>query len=370
MKKHKLVIICMVIVLTIGSFSFSASANFFDDIKGMGIKSDGKPIRVALSSAEFIAQYTISIFEYARKLLEVSGAEIVSFSNANWDAFAQASVCKDLLEMDLDALIIQPVDEHAIVSVIQELMEKGVEVICVNRDVATPVNLSIGINNELFGEALADLLYEWSEGKPVEILETQGGMELEIASGRSRGFSNKIKEYDNLTMVSQVPCQWQSDLALDATLDAVQANENLNAIFTHSDCMVPGIISALQQLEKLKKVDEEGHIFVGGVDGAPEGVDAVKKGYYDVTLEQNSFIFAIHAAKAVLYKASTGKSVNMVEELVEPIKVTLENAFSDARYANFDLKSEEPWLFTKEVWDGIDFDKISEQTFEFVPPFN
>jgi len=123
MKRYKLVIICMVIILTIGSFSFSASANFFDDIKGMGIKSDGKPIRVALSSAEF-------------------SAEIVSFSNANWDSFAQDSVCRDLLEMDLDALIIQPVDEHAIVPIIQELMEKGVEVICVNRAAATPVNLN------------------------------------------------------------------------------------------------------------------------------------------------------------------------------------------------------------------------------------
>jgi len=218
---------------------------------------------------------------------------------------------------------------------------------------------------------LADLLYEWSEGKPVEVLEVQGDLKLVLALDRSRGFNNKIKEYDNLTMVSQVPCDWQAELALDATLDAFQANENLNAIFTHSDCMVPGIMAALQQLEKLKKVDEEGHIFVGAVDGALEGVDAIKKDNMDVTLEQSSFIYAIHAVKAALYKTSTGKSFNMVTELINPIKVTLENAYSDARYANFDLKSEEPWLFTKEVWDGIDFDKISNgQTFEFAPPFN
>jgi ABC-type sugar transport system substrate-binding protein len=49
---------------------------------------------------------------------------------------------------------------------------------------------------------------------------------------------------------------------------------------------MPGTIAELQAADKLFKRDEEGHIFLAGVDGSPAGLAAIKDGYADESSNQ------------------------------------------------------------------------------------
>ena len=101
-----------------------------------------------------------------------------------------------------------------------------------------------------------------------------------------------------------------------ATTDVLTANPDLFGIFSHSDCMLPGIIAALTQSSKLAPVGEEGHVVVIAVDGAPNALDYVRQGYLDATIEQSSPMMATVAVKAILTKVMNGIPLRMLMTLL------------------------------------------------------
>lgn len=50
--------------------------------------------------------------------------------------------------------------------------------------------------------------------------------------------------------------------------DILTTNEDIDAVFLHSDCMLAGVISGLTQSEKLKTLDDPEHVMIVSIDGA------------------------------------------------------------------------------------------------------
>ena len=96
----------------------------------------------------------------------------------------------------------------------------------------------------------------------------------------------------------------------------------INMIFSPSDALLPSIISGLQQLDKYKKVGEEGHVTLVTFDGAKDAVDAIKEGYVDVVSVQD----ATNQAKLCIEAAVAAVKGEEVDSMTDPgFEVTADN---------------------------------------------
>ena len=67
--------------------------------------------------------------------------------------------------------------------------------------------------------------------------------------------------------------------------------------------MLSGVMSVLKSAGKLKKVGEQGHIYLASIDGTPRALQGIRDGYIDIVVSQPLDLYAqysIYYAKAAL----------------------------------------------------------------------
>lgn len=129
------------------------------------------------------------------------------------------------------------------------------------------------------------------------------------AVGRRDGFMDTVKKYPELIeVVAEIPTEWNQEKARQGIAAALQANPDIEFIFTSSDFLFPSIVQALQEKGKYKKVGEEGHVILGGFDGDQTAYQMLVDGYLDADGVQDFKFEAEQAVQAIL-DAKAGKQV-------------------------------------------------------------
>jgi ABC-type sugar transport system substrate-binding protein len=130
----------------------------------------------------------------------------------------------------------------------------------------------------------------FSADNPANILVIAGSLKQDAAIIREGGFESVIETLDYAEISQIIDCNWTAEKGLNGVLDAFQRDPSINAIFTHSDLYDQAIVQGLQQVDKLFKVGEDGHVVVLGIDGAPDGVAQINAGYLDGSAENNALM--------------------------------------------------------------------------------
>ena len=112
--------------------------------------------------------------------------------------------------------------------------------------------------------------------RPLKVLELVGGLTDQNAIGRRDGFNAALKGNANVTIVSQVPTDWDPSKALDGTSNALQKNPGINAIFIPSDFLLPSVQSALTAAGRQAPIGDPKHVLVVTIDGDQNGCAALK----------------------------------------------------------------------------------------------
>jgi ABC-type sugar transport system substrate-binding protein len=129
------------------------------------------------------------------------------------------------------------------------------------------------------------------------------------AVGRRDGFDDALKDFRGvIEVVARVPTEWNQEKALAGVTNALQANPDIDFIFTSSDFLFPSIVSALKTSGKYRKVGEEGHVVLGGFDGDAAAYQMLVDGYLDADGVQDVYFESSAAVQAVL-DLKAGKSV-------------------------------------------------------------
>lgn len=323
-----------------------------DFIKGKAIKEDGTPLKVGLNVAELKSEFIILAQDYAAMLLKEAGAE-VSITNANNSVDTQMNQMDDFIEMGVDVIIVQPADSEALAPAIKKINDAGIPVICINRSVygdGIKVDLAIGADDQELGRIAAQYVAECADGKDAKIATMQGTLATANAHDRAEGFSGECAKNANLNIVSDRPCEWDSEAALAATQDVLTANPDLFAIFSHSDCMSSGIVSGLTQADRAVPATDPKHVLFVSIDGAPNGLDYIRQGMMDATVEQSSPMMAVIAVKAILEKVVKGLPLSGEKINVAPVLITADNVDDPSLWGNYDV-STGLWSRTEEVWN-------------------
>jgi inositol transport system substrate-binding protein len=192
--------------------------------------------------------------------------------NANEDANKQLEQVKDCIAQGVDGIIIIPQDGESAVTIVGEANKAGIPIAVFNRPPANDSNptLVIVANNEVITQqAVEHMALEAKKlGRKVTPLIMVGDLGDPNAVGRRQGFYNVIEANPDLfNEVIEVPTKWDGATALANLEAAMQANAEVDMIFTSSDFMYPQIRSVLEPLGKWKKIGEEGHMILGGLDG-------------------------------------------------------------------------------------------------------
>jgi ribose transport system substrate-binding protein len=208
--------------------------------------------------------YENFVLPYSRKVLQAA------------DADSQAQQIEQAISKKPDVLVVLPQDGAALTPVAQKAERAGIRVVNVDRlftapDAATSTilgdNYQIGV---LAANYIAD--ERKCEGNVVEI---QGLAGISVTTDRTKGFTDTLKQKcpdGGVKIVASQPGDFNPDKGLTVMENILQAQSDIDAVYTHDDDMAQGVVQAIRNAGR----DDE--MFLTGVGGSQDAMQQIKEG--------------------------------------------------------------------------------------------
>lgn len=247
---------------------------------------------------------------------------------ADGDAQKQNQQIETLIAAGVDAIIIGPKDSTTIVSAIKKCNEAGIPVVMNNRSAGegAVVGCTVASDNKSMVIREMNLVVEQAKktGKTYKVMEFIGNLTDTNAVYRHEGFKEVVDANpDIFTSVVEIPTEWKAENADSLGQAALQANPDVNMIFSASDVFIPTIKSMLQKFDKWYPATDPKHVTYVTFDGAADAVNGIKEGYIDMVSVQDATMQGKLCVENAI-KLAKGETVN--PDAFDPgFEVTLEN---------------------------------------------
>jgi ribose transport system substrate-binding protein len=173
----------------------------------------------------------------------------------------QVTQIEDLINAGVDALIVNPMDAHAVIPALQKAKEKGIPVVLVDSSIEKGNEelyvTYIGTDNYAAAKQGAEVLSEAMGGNG-KVLLVRGANGNSVGNARADGFKAGLAE--GIELVGEQPGDWSNDIAKQVTENMLQANPDVTGIMSCSDVMVDGILQAIDDagIENVKIMSFDG----------------------------------------------------------------------------------------------------------------
>lgn len=219
------------------------------------------------------------------------------------------------------AIILDPANADGSVGVVRKATDAGIPVFLVNAEI-NESGIAIGqlVSNNAQGAAIGAVAWQELVGENAKYVEFFGNPADNNAATRSNGYNTVLSQYPGLKKVAQEVANWDRTQGYNKMQSIIQANPVIDAVISGNDEMALGAIAALKEAGKLKGVR------IGGFDGSPDAVDAVKAGEMAYTVLQPVAVFSREAVIQADYYIRTGKpKVAKEKQLFDCLLITPEN---------------------------------------------
>lgn len=286
-----------------------------------GASAKEGPPKVALLLFSRGFEFMVALDQGARHKAEELGIDLTVL-DGQFDTQVQLRQIEDLLTKGIDGIIISPNNSEEIVPGIRKANNAGKPVVSVDAIVASGAKVAghVGFDNAEGGRVAAKYIID--SLKTGIVLETRGALGAYHAQQRNRGFSEVMAKAPSFEVISKA-AEWVADNAQAITADVLTAHPKVNAIFSHNDEMIRGIVAGLKQINRFKKVGEPEHIMIVGIDGTPLALARIRNGEQDGTVQQDPFEMGALAVQAIS-DAIQGKEIPP-QQLLPPKLITKEN---------------------------------------------
>ena len=218
------------------------------------------------------------------------------------DVNTESSIIDTAIANKSAGIILDPANADGSVGNIKRAMAAKIPVFLVNAEInQTGVALGQLVSNNAQGAAVGAQAWIKAAGTKGSYAELFGLPSDNNAATRANGYKSVISQYPDWKKVSQQTANWDRTLGQQKMESILQANPKITAVISGNDEMALGAIAALKQANKLKGVT------VGGFDGSPDAVDAVKAGTLSYTVLQPVATFAAKAVDELNTYITTGK---------------------------------------------------------------
>ncbi|WP_430246065.1 D-ribose ABC transporter substrate-binding protein [Neorhizobium sp. DAR64861/K0K2] len=219
------------------------------------------------------------------------------------------------------AIILDPANADGSVGAVKKAVAAGIPVILVNAEINQEgLAKAQLVSNNAQGAALGAETWISMVGEKGTYVELFGNPADNNAATRSNGYETVITQYPDMKKVGREVANWDRTQGYQKMQSLLQANPNINGVIAGNDEMALGAIAALKEAGKLDKVK------VGGFDGSPDAVAAIKSGEMQYTVLQPVAVFSAEAVKQADSFIKTGKTGAATEkQLFDCLLITKDN---------------------------------------------
>jgi len=277
-------------------------------------------------------EFMVALDRGCKDEVEKLGASI-EILDGNSDSALQVSQIEDNISKGVDGIILAPNNTEDLVVGVKKANDAGVPVVTVDALVnqeTVQVESSVSFDNykaaQMLGQAVIDMFPDGGT-----VLENTGDLTFGHAQRRSQGFHDALDATGKFEII-QKDAKWTAENAQAATVDNLNANPDIVAIYCGNEVMLGGVVAGLKQVNMLKTVGEEGHIALFAVDGSPEGLRMVRNGEADGLAEQNAFNMGQYAADSMIAHLEGAEVAP--EILIQPVYIDASNVDDPSLWGN------------------------------------
>lgn len=212
--------------------------------------SGGNGVKIGYSSNDLNDTFLSYVLDAAVAKGEEYGYDI-DVQDAQNDVIKQQDQINTMIEQDVDALIVLPVDTSATDPITNAAVEAEIPLVYVNKfpfegkdipDGVYYVGSDDFVPGQLQGEYLLELL-----GEEANIGILMGILINEGAIKRTEGLESVIADYPGIKVLAKEPGDWQKDMGMNITENWLTAyGDELDAILSNNDEMAIGALNALK----------------------------------------------------------------------------------------------------------------------------
>jgi inositol transport system substrate-binding protein len=210
----------------------------------------------------------------------------LQFEDARSDVVKQLSQVESFISQKVDALIVNPVDTAATQRITKAAVAAGIPLVYVNRrpdDPKLPEGVVTVASDDLeAGRMQMQYLADKMGGKG-DIVILLGDLANNSTTNRTKGVKEVPAKYPNIKIEQEQTGTWSRDKGMTLVNDWLTQGRDFQAVVSNNDEMAIGAAMALKQAGK-----EKGSVLIAGVDGTPDGLNAIKKGQMAVSVFQDA----------------------------------------------------------------------------------
>lgn len=320
MKTNRLLAVLLVLVFTFATLTGCAEPSGggadTEETKTTD-ESDKKEEQRVFAASYFTLNNThfIEWSEGLRKIIEANGDKLIDL-DAQLDINKQISDIEDVLQQDIAAIFVAPVDSEGIKTAYLSCEKAGVPVI--NIDIPIPEDLAkhcvfqVTTDNVMAGRVLGEAMIKETGGEAkVAIIDWSIN---KAVTDRTSGFEEAIKDTPGIEIVARQDASASVESSIPVMEAFLQSNPEITAVFGINDPSSEGALSAIEA------ANAKG-IGIYSIDGSPDGLQLVKDGKFFGTSAQFPYKMGTVAAENA-YKYLDGEDVEKI--------IAIESVFVDA----------------------------------------
>ncbi|MBQ0710147.1 MULTISPECIES: D-ribose ABC transporter substrate-binding protein [unclassified Ochrobactrum] len=258
--------------------------------------------------------------EIAKKTAEGLGYKAVVGGHKG-DTNTESNLIDTAITNKSVAIILDPANADGSVGAVKRAIAANIPVFLVNAEINQEgLAKAQLVSNNAQGAAIGATQWVESVGDKGKYVELFGSPSDNNAATRSNGYETVLSQYPDLVKAGQDVANWDRTQGHDKMQALLQANPDIIGVISGNDEMALGAIAALKKAGKLDQVK------VGGFDGSPDAVAAIKAGELQYTVLQPVAVFSEAAVKQADNFIKTGKTgVDHEKQLFDCILITKDN---------------------------------------------
>ncbi|MGQ3320540.1 sugar ABC transporter substrate-binding protein [Pseudomonas brassicacearum subsp. neoaurantiaca] len=280
-------------------------------------------LKIGVSMSQFDDTWLTYLRESMdKKAKSLPDGVTLQFEDARSDVVKQLSQVESFISQKVDALIVNPVDTAATQRITKAAVAAGIPLVYVNRrpdDPKLPDGVVTVASDDLeAGRMQMQYLADKMGGKG-DIVILLGDLANNSTTNRTKGVKEVLAKYPGIKIEQEQTGTWSRDKGMTLVNDWLTQGRDFNAVVSNNDEMAIGAAMALKQAGTKK-----GSVLIAGVDGTPDGLNAIKKGEMAVSVFQDAKGQAdgsIDTAVKMVKKQPVEQSVWVPYRLITPENV-------------------------------------------------
>ena len=246
----------------------------------------------------------------------------LQFEDARADVVKQLSQVENFISQKVDAIIVNPVDTASTKNIINAATKAGIPLVFVNRrpdqkDLPKDV-VAVTSDDVEAGKLQMQYIAEKLGGKG-KIVILLGDLANNSTTNRTKGIKEVLAKYPGIKIEQEQTGIWLRDRGMTLVNDWLTQGRGFNAVLANNDEMAIGAAMALKSAGT-----KPGSVLIAGVDGTPDGLNAISKGEMTVSVFQDAKgqgVGSLEAARKMARHETIEQNIVIPFKLITPDNV-------------------------------------------------